>query len=68
VAEAVKSVTAVITGIGAAAKVVDYLAKRIKRSPQKRIVVTVGSTRVVGTGDDDPKELRAALRAALKLV
>lgn len=65
--EAVKAVTAVISGVGAATKVVNFLIRLAGRSPQTKIAITVGESRVVVSGND-PNELRTALRAALKLV
>ena len=65
-AEVVKSVTAVMSGALGVAKVIDFVVSRLKS--KKRIVVTVGSTSVVVTGDNNPDQIRAALRAAMKLV
>jgi hypothetical protein len=64
----VKSVTAVMSGIGGGAKLVEYLIALLKKSPKKRILVKVGSTSVTVTSDAQPDEVRSALRAALKLV
>jgi hypothetical protein len=64
---AVKAMTAVISGVGAATKVVNSLIRVAGKSPKTKIAVTVGASRVVVSGND-PRELRAALRAALKLV
>jgi hypothetical protein len=64
----VKSVTAVISGAGGAAKVVDWVLTRLRQRRGKLVVLKVGDTSVTVRVGDDPEEARKLLRAALRII
>jgi hypothetical protein len=65
VVETAKAVTAIIGGIGGTAKLIEYLITLLRRSPQRRIVVKVGSTIVTVTGNNEA-EIRSALETIFR--
>jgi hypothetical protein len=62
----VRSVTAVVTGVGGAARVVDWVLTKLRERRGKSFVLKAGSTSVTVRVGDDPPEARRLLKAALK--
>ena len=64
----IKTVTAVISGVGGAMKVVDWVLTRLRERRGKLVVLKVGDTSVTVRVGDDPEETRKLLEAALRIV
>ena len=64
----VHSVTAVITGIGGAARVVDWVLTKLRDRRGETILLKSGSTTVTVKIGDDPERARELLQAALHVV
>jgi hypothetical protein len=62
----VRSVTAVVSGVGGAAKVVDWVLGKLRERRGKSIILKSGSTSVTVKTGDDPEQARRLLEAALK--
>jgi hypothetical protein len=64
----VHSVTAVITGVGGAAKVIDWALTKLRERRGQTIVLRAGATTVTVKTGDDPERTRQLLEAALHAV
>jgi hypothetical protein len=64
----VHSVTAVITGIGGAARVIDWVLTKLRERRGETILLKAGTTTVTVKTGDDPERARKLLKEALKIV
>lgn len=64
----IHSVTAVITGIGGAARVIDWVLRKLRERGGETILLKAGTTTVTVKTGDDPERARKLLEAALKVV
>jgi hypothetical protein len=62
------SVTAVVSGVGGAAKVVDWVLAKLRERRGETIVLKTGTTTVTVKTGDDPERTRQLLEAALHAV
>jgi hypothetical protein len=62
------SVTMVITGIGGAAKTIDWVLAKLRNEGKNTIRIHVGSDSIIIRRGDDPQQTRKLLQAAMKML
>jgi hypothetical protein len=62
------SVTMIITGIGGAAKTIDWILTKLRNEGKNTIRIQVGSDSIIIKRGDDPQQTRKLLQAAMKML